>query len=285
MEKGSKHYTNEHSQYELTVNIGELVPSKLLCGKNVLITGGAGGIGFAIAEKCVAQGATVIIADCNEDAMAKAKAALGVNCASVAINMLNISNFDVILEEASKFFGNIDCLVQCAGVSLHEGDFMNVTEKTWDLQLDINLKGLFFLTQSWLRYYEARGMKSGRVVLLASDTSGMGSTIPYGISKVGVSSFTRGLAKYVIKKGIRINALAPGTTKTTMTDDFTKGEIVRDTTAGNRVLFPAEIAEICMFLLSDASAAISGNVFGCTEANICFDNTADNFCGETETNP
>ena len=285
MEKGTTHYKSEHSKYELTVNIGELVPSQVLAGKNIIITGAARGIGFAIAEKCIAQGAKVIITDRDEKMMAEAKSALGKNCEFVMLDMLDFGKYDTVIEKAAEFFGDVDCLVQCAGISLHEGDFMNVTEKTWDAQLDINLKGPYFLTQAWLRYYEKQNIKNGKIVLLASDTSGMGSTIPYGLSKVGVSSFTRGLAKHVIKKGIRINAIAPGTTKTTMTDDFTKGEIIRDSTEGNRVLFPCEIAEVCVFLLSDASACMSGNVFGCTEANICFDNTADNLAGESETNP
>ena len=285
MEKGTTHYTSEKSKYSLTVHIGELVPSALLSGKNVFITGGARGIGFAIAKKCTEQGASVIIVDRDEKTMAEAKEKLGEKCRTIALDMLDFDRYDSVLESAHTFFGNIDCLVTCAGISLHEGDFLAVTEKTWDAQLDINLKAPYFLTQSWLRYYEKNDIKNGRIVMLASDTSGMGSSTPYGISKAGISSFTRGLAKHIIKKGVRINALAPGTTKTDMTDCFTHGEIVRDSTIGNRVLFPDEIAELCLFLLSDASATVTGNIFGCTEANICFDNTADNFAGEAATNP
>lgn len=118
--------------------------------------------------------------------------------------------------------------------------------------------------------------------MMASDTSGIGSTIPYGITKAAISSFTRGLAKHVIRKGIRINAIAPGTTKTEMTDDFVRGQIVRTNTEGWRVLFPEEIAGVCIFLLSNMSVCISGQVIGCTEAYICFDNT---MVTELEMNP
>lgn len=285
MEKETMYYRSERSPYELTVNVGELVPSAILRGRTILITGAAKGIGYAIAEKCVQQGANVVITGRDVQALRLAKENLGERCGYVQLDMCAVSEFDAALEQATALFGTIDSLVNNAGISLHEGDYMNVTEASWDAQMNTNLKGPFFLTQAWLRYYQRNGLRSGRIVMMASDTSGMGSTIPYGISKVGISSFTRGLAKRVIKMGIRVNALAPGTTKTDMTDDFTHGEIVRDTTEGNRVLFPDEIAEVCVFLLSDASACISGNVFGCTEANICFDNVTSAFGGEQETNP
>ncbi len=158
---------------------------------------------------------------------------------------------------------------------------MNVTEESWDVQMEINLKAPYFLTQEWIRYYRRKNMKSGRIVMMASDTSGMGSTIPYGLSKAGISSFTYGLAKRLIIDGVRVNAIAPGTTLTPMTDDFTHGEVCRATTQGKRALFPEEIAELCVFLLSDLSTCVSGNVFGCSEANICFNNVER----EQETNP
>lgn len=285
MEKGFTRYTSAYSKYELNVHIGELSPGAILKGKTVFITGGARGIGYAIAQKCIQQGANVILAGRDRQALYRAKKKMGKACESVVLDMHAVSRFDEVLEQAADYYGDINCLINNAGISLHEGDFMNVTEEGWNEQLNINLKGPFFLTQAWLRYYERKGLKSGRIVMMASDTSGMGSTIPYGISKAGISSFTRGLAKQVIKRGIRVNAIAPGTTKTDMTTDFTKGEIVRDSTQGNRVLFPDEIAEICVFILSDASACMSGNVFGCTEANICFDNTEMSIVCECETNP
>lgn len=285
MEKGIKHYTSKHSKYELTVNIGELKPGKILENRVIMITGATRGIGYAIAEKCISQGAKVIITGRSEDSLKKCKEKLGVNCECILLDICDIKLFEQALEAADSFFGTIDSLVNNAGVSLHEGNFMNVNEETWDTQLNTNLKGPFFLTQAWIRYYERKGLKSGKIIMMASDTSGMGSSIPYGISKAGITSFTRGLAKHVIKKGIRINAIAPGTTKTEMTEDFTKGEIVRETTEGKRVIFPEEISEVCLFLLSDASACMSGNIFGCTEANICFDNSTTFQIVEAETNP
>lgn len=275
------YYENQSEGIFLNVNIGYLNPGELLKNRIVFITGATGGMGSQIAKKCIEQGAKVIIADINQDKLHTLEAELGLNCRSVCFDIRNISIFDKVLEMSDEFFGPIDCLVNNAGISLHEGYFMNVTEKNWDDQFNINLKAPYFLLQSWFRYYRKKKMKSGRIVMMASDTSGMGSSIPYGLSKAGISSLTHGLAKELITEGIRINAMAPGTTLTPMTDDFTHGEVCRSTTAGKRALFPEEIAELCIFLLSDLSTCVSGNVFGCSEANICFNNLER----EQETNP
>ncbi len=279
-------FENEKSKYNITVNIGELSAGSLLQGRVVLTTGASRGIGLCIAEKCIKQGARVIITGRNQSELIAVEERLGSqNCKAVKLDMCCVSEFATFLEQISVHFGVIDSIINNAGISLHEGSFQNVDEESWDRQMNTNLKGPFFLTQAWLNYYEKHGIMNGRIIMMASDTSGMGSTLPYGLSKVAIASFTRGLAKHIIRKGIRINAIAPGTTRTQMTDDFTHGEIVRDSTEGRRVLFPEEIAEVCLFLLSDASACISGNVFGCSEANICFDNSANSFWGECETNP
>jgi|WP_296455923.1 3-oxoacyl-[acyl-carrier protein] reductase len=274
-------YNDTQNRISVNVNIGHLTPSELLKGHVILITGATGGMGKAISKKCVTQGAKVILADKEERKLHELQKEIGYASHSVCFDIRDISQYHHVFEDADAFFGNIDCIVNNAGVSYHEGDFMNVTEESWDVQMEINLKAPYFLTQEWIRYYRRKNMKSGRIVMMASDTSGMGSTIPYGLSKAGISSFTYGLAKRLIIDGVRVNAIAPGTTLTPMTDDFTHGEVCRATTQGKRALFPEEIAELCVFLLSDLSTCVSGNVFGCSEANICFNNVER----EQETNP
>lgn len=275
------YFENDDQGINVTVNIGHLTQGILLKDKIVMVTGATQGIGLAIAAKCIFQGAKVIITGRNEDELSRTANELGDNCVAMNFDLREVSKFDEVFLEASKFFGHINCLVNNAGISLHEGDFMNVTEETWDAQFNTNLKGTYFLTQSWLRYYRKHDIKSGRIVMMASDTSGMGSSIPYGLTKVGISSLTHGLAKKFAAEGIRINAVAPGTTLTPMTEDFTHGEVCRESTIGKRALFPEEIAELVVFLLSDLSTCVSGNVFGCSEANICFNNIER----EQETNP
>ena len=276
-----QHYENKDMSISLDVTLASIAPGELLKNRIVFLTGATGGMGSAIAEKCINQGAKVILADRNNEKLQMMKEKLGPNAVAICFDIRSYSKYDSLLEEATEYFGPINCLVNNAGLSLHEGDFMNVTEETWDLQLDVNLKAPYFLTQSWVKYYRKKQLRSGRIVMMASDTSGMGSSIPYGLSKVGISSLTHGLAKKLITEGIRVNAMAPGTTITPMTDDFTHGEVCRDSTQGKRALFPEEIAELCVFLLSDLSTCVSGNTFGCSEANICFNNVER----EQETNP
>lgn len=273
------HY--ESNGISLNVNIGELEASSILKNRVVLITGGTSGIGLSISKECIKQGAKIIVVDRNQEKLEKTQSQLGENCSTILFDLTEYSRYRFLLDRAHDYYGNVDSIVHSAGISLHEGDFMNVTEETWDKQFSINLKAPYFLTQEWLRYYSDHNLKNGKIIMMASDTSGMGSSIPYGLSKVGIASLTHGLAKKLITKGIRINAIAPGTTLTPMTDDFTHGEVCRPTTEGKRVLFPEEIAEVCLFLLSDMSNCISGNVFGCSEGNICFDNVNR----EQETNP
>lgn len=274
-------YRSKDNQIILNVNIGMLSSGNLLANHTVLVTGATSGIGSCIAKQCACEGANVILVGRTKEKLDMLCEDIGNSAVQICADLRDISQFDDMLQTADNFFGPIDCLVNNAGISLHEGDFMNVTEETWNLQFETNLKSPYFLTQSWLRYYRKRKMTSGRIVMMASDTSGMGSTIPYGLSKAGIASLTHGLAKKLITEGIRVNAMAPGTTLTPMTDDFTHGEVCRATTLGKRVLFPEEIGQLCVFLLSDLSACVSGNIFGCSEANICFNNVDR----EQETNP
>ena len=279
--EGMACFQNNIQGINVTVNVGQLTQGFLLKNRIVMVTGATQGIGCAIAEKCICQGAKVIITGRNKNRLAEIANGLGENCVALDFDMREVFKFDAVLDRASKYFGPIDSLVNNAGISLHEGDFINVTEETWDDQFSTNLKGPYFLTQSWLRHYRENHMKSGRIIMMASDTSGMGSSIPYGLAKAGIASLTHGLAKKLITEGVRINAVAPGTTLTPMTEDFTHGEVCRESTIGKRALFPEEIAELVVFLLSDLSTCISGNIFGCSEANICFNNVAR----EQETNP
>lgn len=276
-----KQYRSQNNQIILNVNIGILSGGNILKGHNILITGATGGIGSCIATQCVEQGANVIIVGRNRNKLNSLCEKLGEKSSQICADIQDISKFDALIQTAHGFYGNVDCIVNNAGISLHEGDFMNVTEKTWDAQINTNLKVPYFLTQSWLRYYREKQITNGRIVMMASDTSGMGSTIPYGLSKAGIASLTHGLAKKLIIEGIRVNAMAPGTTLTPMTEDLTHGDVCRKTTQGKRVLFPDEIGQLCVFLLSDLSACVSGNIFGCSESNICF----NNIDREQETNP
>lgn len=281
MDQGLTIIDDNESGSQLFVNIGLISEGNLLEGHKVIITGATGGIGKSIAMACAKQKADIILMGRDLYKLDALCTEIGSGAGMLSVDFTSSFNYDEIIDEAFQRFGPIDCLVNNAGISRHEGDFMNVTENDWDDQFSVNLKAPFFLTQSWLKQYRKYNIKNGRIVMMASDTSGMGSTIPYGLTKAAIASFTHGLAKKLIKEGIRVNAIAPGTTLTPMTDDLTHGRVIRESTLGGRTLFPEEIAQICVLLLSDLTTCVSGNIFGCSESNICFDNIKR----EEETNP
>ena len=133
----------------------------------------------------------------------------------------------------------IDSLVSNAGISLHEGDFRNVTEKNWDDQFNTNLKGNYFLVCEFIKYLEKFEDKRGNIVVITSERSMRADYIPYGLTKAATNSFIKGIARKVIEEGIRINGVGPGVT----TSD----------------------AEVVNFLLSDVSACISGEIIICDQ--------------------
>ena len=208
----------------------------------------------------------------NESDLNDAEKKLGKNCLAKKLDNSDINSFESFFNEISTEYETINCLVNNAGVSYHENSFLEVTEKNWDEQIAINLKGTYFMTQSYIKYFNQNKIKNAKIINMVSETAGQPTYRPYGITKSALLSFTRWLAKEYITKGIRVNAIAPGVTNTNMTNLYTKGKIEHSTAIGKRNFDPNEIAEICCFLLSDASNSISGQIIACNEANVCFDN-------------
>ena len=259
-------------EYKIETTIASFDNKDYLKNRVVLITGGSKGIGLSIAKKIINAGGKVIITSRNQDELNKVQKDLGKNCYAIKHDISNVKDNDFILTEATKRFGVIDSLINNAGISLHENNFMDVTEESFDLNMNINLKGTYFMTQSFIKYYEKNNIKNGNIIIMCSETAGQPSYRPYGISKAALASFTKWLAQNYILKGIRINAIAPGVTETAMTNHYTKGKKVNHGAIGKRTLNTDEIAEICAFLLSDASNCISGQIIACNEANVCFEN-------------
>lgn len=186
-------------------------------------------------------------------------------------DVMNVAGISEFLKSAeSAFGGKIDCLVSNAGISLHEGDFRNVTEDGWDKQMDINLKGNYFLVRAFIQYLENQEDKSGNIVVITSERGKRPDDIPYGLTKVATSSFVQAMASKVIEKGIRINAVGPGVTASDMTGFSRDGDLYCDYQPQKRIFMPEEVAEVVSFLLSDVSACISGEVITCDQGRyIC----------------
>ena len=240
-----------------------LSASEKLKGKRILVTGGTGGIGLALAKRFVAEGAKVLIAGRNEEKLNQVAAEL--KCEALALDVTRVESFDAFLADALEKMGQIDCLVNNAGVSYHES-FLSVTPEGFDQQISTNLKGPFFLSQKVLSYMAKNNIK-GQVLFISSETGETADIRPYGLSKAAINSLVQGLAYLYVKKGIRVNAVAPGVTASSMTGFQADGDLNCSYTASRRVYLPEEMAEVAAFLLSDASGCVSGQIITCNNGN------------------
>lgn len=237
-----------------------------LSGKHILITGGSKGIGFAIAKKCIAEGAIVLICGRNKESLVLAQQALGDEkvCKMLSFDVSDIEGIPCFLQASYQALeGKIDCLVNNAGLSLHEKDFRAVTIDGFDKQFSVNYKGSYFLAQQYLLEQEKRGILScTNLLFISSERGSFHTDIPYGLSKAIINSLVGGLNNRLAKCGTRINALAPGVTVSEMTGR-TADDLTYKSSPLGRVFLPEEMAEVAAFLLSDYSTCISGEIINC----------------------
>ena len=245
---------------KITADISYLNPQNRLKGKRIVVTGGSRGIGKAIANKLIKEGAQVIITGRNEESLKKCSEELG--CKYMVLDMLDISSFDSFINNAVSKLGGLDCLVNNAGVSLHEKTFFDVTEETFDVQVNTNFKGPLFLTQAFLKELRSNN-RSGNVLFISSETGITMDIRPYGYTKAAINSMVQGLAYVLAKDNIRINAIAPGITATEMTGFSADKNLYCQSNMTDRVYLPEEVAELACFLLSDVSGSISGQIIAC----------------------
>lgn len=253
-------------QQHITVQVVESAPGNRLSGKNVLITGGSRGLGYYIARRCLLDGAKVLITGRNAASLEQAAQQLGENCRWKVFDAVNVEGIPDLLRDAeAQLGGKIHCLVSNAGVSLHEGGFRNVTREGWDLQMDTNLKGNFFLVKEYIAYLESKDDPRGNIVVITSERAKRPDDIPYGLTKAASNSFIQGIGCRVIEKGIRINGVAPGVTASDMTGFDRDGDLYAEWQPGKRIFLPEEVAEVTCFLLSELSACISGEIITCDQ--------------------
>ncbi len=248
----------------LTVNVYETSPNQVLKNRNIIITGGGRGLGYAIAKRSVAEGARVLITGRNEENLKKAAKEIG--CFYAVFDVKNIANIGEFLKNAESLLGGkVDSLVSNAGISLHEGDFRNVTEDGWNDQVDTNLKGNYFLVSEFIQYLERQSDTRGNIVVITSERSKRSDDIPYGLTKTATNSFVQAFAAKVIDKNIRVNAVAPGVTASDMTHYKVDGNLYAEWQPSGRIFRPEEVAEVVNFLLNDVSNCISGEIIACDQ--------------------
>lgn len=250
-------------QIHVSANIHYEQPNERLKDKRIVITGGGRGLGYTMAKKFVAEGAKVLIAGRNKQTCVNSAEKLG--CQYLQLNVNKTDQFDLFIAECIRKLGTIDCLVNNAGISLHENTFFDVTTETFNAQFDTNLKGPYFLTQSFIRYL-LKSKKSGNILFTSSETGDTMDFRPYGFTKAALNSMVQGLAYLFRKQNIRINAIAPGVTASDMTGLKSDGNLFAGEYATGRYYLPEEVAETACFLLSDVSNCISGQIITCNNA-------------------
>lgn len=255
-------------EHRTTVIVKKVAPNCLLEGKRVIVTGGNRGLGFEIAKKCIEEKAEVIIIGRNESSLKNISELLG--CEYAVCDISNIKSVEKFFENIGKYFnGNkVDCLINNAGVyAFNVNNFHDVNEKIWDDLFNVNLKGSYFMTKYFVEYLEKQNVDKGNIVVVSSERAIAADDTPYGITKAGVNSFVKGFAINIIEKGYRINGVAPSVMATDMglykKDDNLYSESLR----GKRIFLPEEIAEVVIFLLSDISGSISGEIIACNQGN------------------
>lgn len=246
------------------VSLQQINYNGILSDKSIVVTGGSKGIGFAMAKKFVTEGAKVLITGRNEDSLQRAVAELGQNACYLVFDNSKTDKVESFIQQCKSKLGAIHSMVLNAGISLHEGNFMNVTQEGFDKQFNINLKANYFIAQAFLKE-KLKENSEGNLLFLSSETADKCIDIPYGLTKATINSLVGGLARRVYQKGIRVNAIAPGVTLTDMTGG---GKINKTTDLGTgssagRWFLPEEIAEVTCFILSDASKCITGEVIYC----------------------
>jgi meso-butanediol dehydrogenase/(S,S)-butanediol dehydrogenase/diacetyl reductase len=244
-------------------------------GQTVFVTGGNKGIGHGIARRFAEEGARVAIAAIDSNT-AEAAEALGKDTSSHVIGItLDVTDAKAVQEaygKAEAELGAISVSVQNAGV-ITIAKVEDLTEREWDLNLDVNTKGVFLCCQEAIRRFRASGTK-GRLVNTASGQARQGFiyTPHYAASKFGVVGLTQSLAKELAAEGITANAICPGIIHTEMWDyndrvwgemlgDYAPGELMAEWVRGipmRRAGTPAEVAALVTFLASADAAYITG---------------------------
>ena len=251
---------------DIRANITQINYNSMFVDRKILITGGDGGIGFSIAKKCCKEGAKVVIVGRNEEKLRIAKEELGENAQILKWDVLDVESMHELYDEAERLVGSpIDSLVNNAGISLHEGNITNVSLSNYEKQMNINLRGAYFLSKIFVERRDKT--KTNNILFITSERGLQADDLPYGISKAGINQLTRGLSRRFYKSGICVNAIAPGVTTSELTGIQKTDNLYLETAHSERVFLAEEIAEVAYFLLSDASNCVSGEIIACDAGN------------------
>jgi NAD(P)-dependent dehydrogenase (short-subunit alcohol dehydrogenase family) len=232
--------------------------------QTVIVTGGADGIGLACAALFAAEGASVVIADIDAEKgepAARALASAGGEVVFMRTDVGEAADARALVAATVERFGGLDVLVNNAGV-IKTADFLEISEADFDAVLRVNLKGAFLVGQAAARVMAERGR--GAIVNMSSANAVLAipNQVPYVVSKGGLNQLTKVMALALADKGVRVNAVGPGSIltnilKVVMNDDAARRKILSRTPLG-RCGEPEEVAKVVAFLASDEASYLTG---------------------------
>lgn len=241
---------------------------QLLKGKSAIVTGGTAGIGKAIAVLFVEQGADVAIFGTNSERAAQAVQEMEAarihpeqKIQSYLVNVAQLKEVEETIQKILTSFGKVDILVNNAGIT-RDNLLMRMSEEDWDQVMQVNLKSVYNTCRSLAR--SMMKAKSGSIINISSviGLTGNAGQVNYAASKAGMIGFTKSLAKELSSRGVRANCVAPGYIETQMTEALpaqVKEGILTKIPLG-RIGRPRDIAQAVLFLASDMSSYVTGQV-------------------------
>jgi 3-oxoacyl-[acyl-carrier protein] reductase len=239
----------------------------LLSGQTAVITGGAQGLGYAIAERFVAEGARVVLGDVNLEATQVAAKQLGGDDVALAVrcNVAKADEVEALLQTAVDSFGGLDIMVNNAGIT-RDATMRKMTEEQFDEVISVHLKGTWNGTR--LAAAIMRENKRGAIINMSSVSGkvGMVGQTNYSAAKAGIVGMTKAAAKELAYLGVRVNAIAPGLIRSAMTEAMPQriwDSKVAEVPMG-RAGEPSEVASVALFLASDLSSYMTGTVMEIT---------------------
>lgn len=241
-------------------------------GRRALVTGAARGIGRGIVERIVAEGARVVAADIDGPALERTAAELarvagGAEIHPVTADMAEPAEITALVARAGELLGGLDIVVNNAGIQRGEGPLGQVTLEDWDLVLDVDLRAYFLVVQAALPLLSES--PCARVVNISSRAHlGLPGQVNYSAAKAGVIGMTRALSLELGRRGILVNAVAPGTIDTDLVRRNPRAdEMIARASADSPVGHigtPADVAAAVAFLASDDAAFVAGEVLHVT---------------------